>query len=177
MKIRIFFISLLLVLFLPSCIVFGDDSDLETNPDISSIVNASSDIVTAPIINSRAAIIYDRSSGSILYGKAENEKKKMASTTKIMTAIVVIENSNLNDIVTISSKAAGTGGSRLGLHTNDKISINDLLYGLLLCSGNDAAIALAENVGGSVEGFANLMNSKANELYLTSTHFKWCLWC
>ena len=171
MKIRIFFISLLLVLFLPSCIVFGDDSDLETNPDISSIVNASSDIVTAPIINSRAAIIYDRSSGSILYGKAENEKKKMASTTKIMTAIVVIENSNLNDIVTISSKAAGTGGSRLGLHTNDKISINDLLYGLLLCSGNDAAIALAENVGGSVEGFANLMNSKANELHLTSTHF------
>ena len=78
MKIRIFFISLLLVLFLPSCIVFGDDSDLETNPDISSIVNASSDIITAPIINSRAAIIYDRSSGSILYGKAENEKKKMA---------------------------------------------------------------------------------------------------
>ena len=171
MKIRIFFISLLLVLFLPSCIVFGDDSDLETNPDISSIVNASSDIITAPIINSRAAIIYDRSSGSILYGKAENEKKKMASTTKIMTAIVVIENSNLNDIVTISSKAAGTGGSRLGLNTNDKISINDLLYGLLLCSGNDAAIALAENVGGSVEGFANLMNSKANELHLTSTHF------
>ena len=67
----------------------------------------------------------------------------MASTTKIMTAIVVIENTNLEEIATVSPKAAGTGGSRLGLHTNDKISIMDLLYGLLLCSGNDAAVAHA----------------------------------
>ena len=95
----------------------------------------------------------------------------MASTTKIMTAIVVIENSNLNDVVTISSKAAGTGGSRLGLHTNDTISVINLLYGLLLCSGNDAAVALAEHVSGNVENFSNLMNQKCNELNLNSTHF------
>ena len=95
----------------------------------------------------------------------------MASTTKIMTAIIVIENSNLDDIVTISQKAAGTGGSRLGLHVNDKISIRDLLYGLLLCSGNDSAVALAETIGGSVEEFANLMNQKAISLGLNSTHF------
>ena len=69
----------------------------------------------------------------------------MASTTKIMTAIVVIENSNLNDIVTVSKKAAKTGGSRLGLKTGDKIKLLDLLYGLLLPSGNDAAYALAEH--------------------------------
>ena len=95
----------------------------------------------------------------------------MASTTKIMTAIVVLENTNLDDIVTISSKAAGTGGSRLGLHKDDKISIQDLLYGLLLCSGNDAAVALAEHVSGDLSNFANMMNSKATSLGLSSTHF------
>lgn len=88
-----------------------------------------------------------------------------------MTAIIVIEKSNLEDIVTVSKKAASTGGSRLGLHTDDKISVLNLLYGLLLCSGNDAAVALAEYVGGDVSNFANLMNSKASELGLTSTHF------
>ena len=85
----------------------------------------------------------------------------MASTTKIMTAIVVLENANLSDEVTIDSKAAGIGGSRLGLKKNDKITVNDLLYGLMLRSGNDAAIALATFVGGSVEGFAEMMNKKA----------------
>ena len=150
--------------------VYADDEDFEILSDISS-VNVSSEINTEPSINSRAAIIYERSSGTILFGKNENEKRKMASTTKIMTAIVVIEKSNLEDVVTISKKAAGTGGSRLGLHTDDKISVHDLLYGLLLRSGNDAAVALAEYVGGDVSNFANLMNSKTSELGLTSTHF------
>lgn len=93
------------------------------------------------------------------------------TTMKIITAIIVIENANLDDIVTISSKAAGTGGSRLGLHTDDKISVRNLLYGLMLCSGNDAAVALAEHVGGDVPSFANLMNRKVQELGLNSTHF------
>jgi len=95
----------------------------------------------------------------------------MASTTKIMTAIIVLENSNLDDVVTISSKAAGTSGSRLGLKTNDKISVRDLLYGLMLCSGNDAAFALAEYVGGDLPSFAILMNNKCKFLGLTSTNF------
>ena len=151
--------------------VFADDENEEILNNISSFIETSSNIVSEPTINSRAAIIYDRSSGSILYGKNENEKRKMASTTKIMTALIVIENSNLDDIVTISSNAAGTGGSRLGLHTNDKISIRDLLYGLMLCSGNDAAVALAEYVGGDLPGFATLMNNKCDFLKLTSTHF------
>lgn len=122
-------------------------------------------------INSRAAVVIDRNSNTVLYGKNENEIKKMASTTKIMTSIIVIENSNLSDIVTVSKKAAGTGGSRLGLKTNDKISVNNLLYGLMLCSGNDAAVCLAEYVGGNIEGFAELMNQKANSLGLKNTHF------
>ena len=150
--------------------VHADDEDYGNVFDFSSI-NVSSEIVEEPTINSKSAIIYERSSGTVLFGKNENEKRKMASTTKIMTAIIVIEKSNLEDIVTVSSKAAGTGGSRLGLHSNDKVSVLDLLYGLLLCSGNDAAVALAEYVGGNVPNFSNLMNSKVSELGLTSTHF------
>ena len=122
-------------------------------------------------INSRIALIYDRESGRILYEKNGNKQTPMASTTKIMTAIVVLENANLSDMVTITSKAAGTGGSRLGLKKNDKITVNDLLYGLLLRSGNDAAVALAIHIGGSVEGFAELMNKKAQEMGLLNSHF------
>ena len=164
-------LCLFIIIFSYILPVYADDEDFENFSDISSVINASSEIVAEQTINSRAAIVYDRSSGTILFGKNENEKRKMASTTKIMTAIVVIEKSNLEDIVTVSSKAAGTGGSRLGLHTDDKISVLNLLYGLLLCSGNDAAVALAEYVGGDVSGFADLMNSKASNLGLTSTHF------
>ena len=122
-------------------------------------------------LDSRIALIYDRASGRILYEKNGNKQTPMASTTKIMTAIVVLENANLKDTVTIDSKAAGIGGSRLGLKKNDKITVNDLLYGLMLRSGNDAAIALATYVGGSTEGFAEMMNNKAKELGLTNSHF------
>lgn len=122
-------------------------------------------------LDSRIALIYDRASGRILYEKNGNKQTPMASTTKIITAIVVLENANLKDTVTIDSKAAGIGGSRLGLKKNDKITVNDLLYGLMLRSGNDAAIALATYVGGSTEGFAEMMNNKAKELGLTNSHF------
>lgn len=171
MKIYRVLICLFLIIFSYIFPVFADEEDLENPIDFSYITSSSSEIITEPSINSRAAIVLDRNSGLILYGKNENEKRKMASTTKIMTAIVVIENANLESIVTISQKAAGTGGSRLGLHTNDKVSVKDLLYGLLLCSGNDAAVALAEFVGGDLPGFSNLMNNKVSELGLTSTHF------
>ena len=123
-------------------------------------------------LNSRSCIVLDRQSKSILYGKNEKNKVKMASTTKIMTAIVVIENADLNKTVEISKKSASTGGSRLGLKTGDKITINHLLYGLMLRSGNDAAVALAESISGSVSDFAILMNNKAKELGLKNTNFE-----
>ena len=123
-------------------------------------------------INSRSAVVIDRNTNTILYGKNENEKRKMASTTKIMTATIIIENCNLNDIVTISKKSASTGGSRLGLKTGDKVSVKDLLYGLMMRSGNDSAVALAEYCSGSVSNFAEKMNLKAAELGLTNTHFE-----
>lgn len=141
------------------------------NEMIAEAIETTSNVTDEPKINSRAAIVIDRNSKAILYGKNENSKRAMASTTKIMTAMVVIQNTNLNNIVEISKKAAGTGGSRLKIKAGDKITVRDLLYGLLLRSGNDAAVALAEYVGGSVEEFANLMNENAKQLNLKNTHF------
>ena len=154
-------------------ISFADDF-FEYNISDSSILEVFSQDAdkNIPSINARHAIVLDRNSGTVLYGKNENEQCKMASTTKILTAIVVIENSpDLSAIVTVSSKAAHTGGSRLGLSTDDKISVYDLLYGLLMVSGNDAAVALAEFTSNDINGFSILMNQKANELGLTSSHF------
>lgn len=171
MKIYKFLIYLFIIFLLGISPVYADDENFESLSDFSTVQSSSLENITEPTINSRAAIVYERSSGKILYGKAENEKRKMASTTKIMTAVLVLENTNLDDIITVSSKAASTGGSRLGLHKDDKISIQDLLYGLLLCSGNDAAVALAEHTGGDLSNFANMMNNKVASLGLSSTHF------
>lgn len=137
-----------------------------------NLLSTSSSLNETPTINARHSVILDRSSKTVLYGKCENEKCKMASTTKIMTCLIVLENcNNLDQIITVSKKAAGTGGSRLGLKTNDQITIKNLLYGLMMVSGNDAAVALAESVAGSVEDFAILMNKKAEKIGLISTHF------
>lgn len=145
-----------------------DNVDIE---GIDKVIETMADTTNEPKINSRYAVVMDRKSKAILYGKNEITKTKMASTTKIMTAIVVIENTDLSNIVEISAKAAGTGGSRLKIKKGDKVSVRDLLYGLMLRSGNDAAVALAEYVGGNIQGFAILMNKKAEELGLTNTHF------
>lgn len=135
------------------------------------VMQASTDPSEEPITYSRAVVVYDRTSKTVLYGKNENDVRAMASTTKIMTATLLIENADLSQTVEVSKRAANTGGSRLGLKTGDKITLNDLLYGLMLCSGNDAAVQIAETVGGSVEGFAEMMNNKAKDLGLTNTSF------
>lgn len=167
-------VCIILILNIQS--VFADDIDsevIEINQEFTEncINEVAKNVSGEPTINSRKAIVYDRKSKTILYAKNENIKCAMASTTKIMTAIVVLENANLSDEVTISAKAGTTGGSRLGLKKGDKITLNDLLYGLMLRSGNDAAVAIAEHVGGSVQEFAKLMNTKASELGLTNTNF------
>lgn len=154
---------------------FADDIDNETidvSTELNSFIDTSAETIKEPDVNSRACVVIDRKTNSVLFGKNENSKKKMASTTKIMTATIIIEKCNLSDTIEISKKAAGTGGSRLGLKTGDKITILDLLYGLMLRSGNDAAVALAEYAGGDINGFAKLMNAKALELGLTNTHFE-----
>ncbi len=166
-----------LIFFITNTVLADDILPLEDNFDISEILNdietieTSSNNIQEPSINSRAYVVIDRKSNTMLIGKNENQKKKMASTTKIMTALVVIEHCNLSDTVEISKKAASTGGSRLGLKTGDKITVSDLLYGLMMRSGNDAAVALAEYVSGSIHDFAKIMNAKAQELGLSNTHF------
>lgn len=158
-----------------SIISYCDDIDIETvdvNAQVISNITQTQNGIKIPDTNSRSCVVIDRNTNTILYGKNENTIRKMASTTKIMTATIIIENCNLNETIEVSKKAAGTGGSRLGLKTGDKITIKDLLYGLMLCSGNDAAVALAEYAGGSIDGFANLMNNKCTDLGLSNTHFQ-----
>lgn len=122
-------------------------------------------------INARSAIVYDRKYKKILYEKNINEKVPNASTTKMLTAIVAYENADMDEVVIVTKKAANTGGSRLGLRTNDKVTLGDLMKGLLLCSGNDAAVAIAEHVGGSEEMFCEMMNEKAKEIGALNTNF------
>ena len=167
---------LLLTMSTSNIITFADDKIEEynkkiDNSEINKTVETSGKLNDEPKINSRSAVVIDRKSKAVIYGKNENVKKAMASTTKIMTAMVVIQNTNLNNTVEISKKSAGTGGSRLGLKVGDKITVKDLLYGLLLRSGNDCAVALAEYVAGSVQEFSNLMNQNAQMLGLNNTHF------
>lgn len=170
------FILLFVFTFFP---IYADDLSEEENIDISSdledvlIQETSSTVDSNSLnLNCSSCVVIDRLSKTILYGKNEKNRVKMASTTKIMTAIVVIENSSLDTTVEVSQKAASTGGSRLGLKAGDKITIRDLLYGLMLRSGNDTAVCLAENISGNIADFANLMNAKAQELGLSNSHFE-----
>ena len=170
MKKILYSMLIFLLILLNFSTVCADDVDNEVDFEDTIEVTASN-VSELPKTNSRRYIVYDRISKSMIIGKNEDIKSAMASTTKIMTTIVILEKADLNETVTVSAKAGGTGGSRLGLKRGDKTSVRDLLYGLMLRSGNDAAVALAEHVGGSVKGFAELMNGKAIELGLTNTHF------
>lgn len=166
---KLFFTFTIFTTLVTSQVLADDIDNSDEIIDITKEVSAPS---TKELnINSRSYIVLDRKTNEVLFGKNQFEKRKMASTTKIMTALITLERVNLQDNVTVSKKAARTGGSRLGLKANDIITVNDLLYGLMLCSGNDAAVCLAEYVGGSIEEFAELMNQKAKELNLTNTHF------
>jgi len=121
--------------------------------------------------NAEAAALIDVESGRLLYSHNGDKRMRIASLTKIMTAIVAIEHGDLSDIVKTGRRAAGKEGSSIYLRVGDEMSLHHLLYGLMLRSGNDAAVAIAEHVGGSEEGFVHLMNEKARELGLENTHF------
>ncbi|MBS4173326.1 D-alanyl-D-alanine carboxypeptidase family protein [Bacillus sp. FJAT-49736] len=122
-------------------------------------------------VSARSAILMDQDSGRILFEKNANEVSRIASITKIMTAILAIESGKLNKTVTISDRAVRTEGSSIYLKPGDKMKLEDLVYGLMLRSGNDAANSIAEYVGGSIEGFVFLMNQKAREIGMNNTHF------
>lgn len=119
----------------------------------------------------KSAALIDASNGRVLFQKNGKKEMPMASTTKIMTCIVTLENATLDDIVTISKNAAKQPDVQLNAQEGEQFKLEDLLYSLMLESHNDVAVAIAEHVGGSVEGFASLMNEKAKELGCTHTQF------
>ncbi|WP_445492121.1 D-alanyl-D-alanine carboxypeptidase family protein [Niallia sp. 03133] len=122
-------------------------------------------------VSANSAVLMEQKSGRVLYEKDAYTKRRIASITKIMTAILAIESGNLDKKVTISENAVTAEGSSIYLKAGEKISLKDLVYGLMLRSGNDAAVAIAEFVGGSVDGFVYLMNQKAQEIGMNNTHF------
>ena len=124
-----------------------------------------------PKLYAKAAVLTDADTGRVLYGRAPDEALPMASTTKIMTLILALEYGNPDDVVTVSSYAAKMPEVRLGLHAGDRYVLQDLLYSMMLESHNDSACAVAEQVGGSVEAFAQMMNRKAAEIGLHDTYF------
>lgn len=132
----------------------------------------------APLENStdlklyaQSAVLMDAGSGRILYEKNGHDKKPMASTTKIMTCILALENGNPEDYVEVSAYAAGMPKVKLNIRQGESYLLKDLLYSLMLESHNDSAVAIAEHIGGSVEGFAELMNRKAREIGCRDTCF------
>lgn len=145
--------------------IFGSSKNIFVRENL--IVGADSLSVSA-----KSAILIEASSGEVIFAKNPDEKLSMASTTKIMTALVALENSDPNKAVKVSPLAVNIEGSSIYLFPGEEMSLLDLLYGMLLESANDAAAAIAIEVGGSIEGFAALMNKKAEELGLQSTHFE-----
>ncbi len=122
-------------------------------------------------VSAESAVLMEQSSGKVLYAKNPHQRMKIASITKIMTAILAIESGKMDKTVTISKTAVQTEGSSLYLKPGQKIKLEDLVYGLMLRSGNDAAQAIAETVGGSIEGFVFMMNQKAEEIGMRNTNF------
>lgn len=118
-----------------------------------------------------SAILMDADSGRVLYERNADRKMLIASTTKILTALVAIEEGDLHDTVKVSREAAYTEGSAMYLTEGETLTLETLLYGVLLCSGNDAAVAVAQHVGGSAKGFVALMNEKARELGMEHSSF------
>lgn len=135
-------------------------------------VTASSEHPTkSRTVSAKSAVLYEPESGRFLYSKNAFQRLPMASTTKIMTALVAIENTALTDEVVITEEAVGIEGSSAYLKEGEILSMEELLYALLLRSANDAAVAIACEIGGSVEGFADIMNERAASLGLSDTHF------
>lgn len=127
--------------------------------------------ITASQLYAQSAVLMDADSGRILFAKNGQEERAMASTTKIMTCILALENGDLSEEITVSAEAASQPAVRLGMREGQRFRLNDLLYSLMLESHNDSAVAVAECVGGTVEGFAAMMNRKAMELGCSDTYF------
>lgn len=124
-----------------------------------------------PTVSADHAILIERESGDVLFEKNAYDQKAIASITKVMTAIIAIESGQMEETVTTSRRAIYTEGSSLYLEQGERMILEDLTYGLMLRSGNDAAVAISEHIGNSVEGFVYLMNQKAQWIGMNDTYF------
>mgnify|MGYP002285991755 CR=1 FL=1 len=122
-------------------------------------------------VNVPSAVVIDAKTGRVLYDKNADEKRPMASLTKVMTSILLVENCKMDELIEIPSCAANIGGSTVGLKKGDKVTARSLLYGMLLPSGNDCAMSTAIHIGGTIENFANMMIKKAREIGVFDTSF------
>jgi D-alanyl-D-alanine carboxypeptidase (penicillin-binding protein 5/6) len=134
-------------------------------------MGAIGDLANTPAVSARAVLLADAVTGTTLCEKRSREPLPPASTTKIMTALVALERGNLADLVTVPAEALEVGEASMGLVLGERLSVEDLLYGLLLTSGNDASVAIAMYIAGSVDGFVALMNERAETLGLEATHY------
>jgi serine-type D-Ala-D-Ala carboxypeptidase (penicillin-binding protein 5/6) len=125
----------------------------------------------APVIEPASAIVIDNQTGEPLFERNIHDRRQIASITKLMTAIVILEENDMDSIVTVSSKANYADGSQMFLRTGEEITVENLMYGLMINSANDAAMTLAEFNAGSEEAFVDKMNQKALSLGLLNTHF------
>ncbi|MGI6285277.1 D-alanyl-D-alanine carboxypeptidase family protein [Neomoorella humiferrea] len=124
-----------------------------------------------PEVTAAAAVLMDMATGKVLYEKNPDERKAPASTTKILTALIALEKGRLDDVITVGPNPPRVDGTRVYLVEGEQVTLENLLYAMLLNSGNDAALAIAEHYGGSQEGFARLMNEKAASLGAVNSHF------
>ena len=147
----------------------------QTSPSpFPSTLRTPAPTTSAPEVGAGSAVLVDLDSGQVLFELDRHERRPIASLTKIMTALLVVERAGLTDVVTVSEGAASgqvSGISGLGLEPGERIRVNELLYALLLQSANDAALALAEHVSGSVDAFVEAMNARAEQLGMTRTMF------
>ncbi len=139
---------------------------------VAILIFSANTTVSALSVSAQYACMIDAQTGRVIYEHNAYKQHSMASTTKIMTALVAVENSELSEMVTVSKNAAGTEGTSLYLKAGENISMEDLLYGLLLQSGNDAAIAIAEHVAGTTKEFAAMMTSRAKTIGANQTSFQ-----
>lgn len=153
----------------------GLNASAGSEPEQDAVPTWNSADLTSPLpvpeVSARTAVVIDVNSGRVLYEKQKDEKAYPASTTKIMTALLAIEQGDLNETVKIAPEAVGMEGSSIYLAPGEELPLRDLVYGLMLRSGNDAAVAIAGKIGGDPQAFVDMMNSRARELGAKNTHF------
>ncbi len=138
---------------------------------VLSLLSSIPGLAAPPDIQAGAAVLIDADTGTVLYRKSAHDSRPMASTTKVMTALLALEQADLDEEATVSTVVNTISGSRVGLRPGDVVRMDDLLTALLVDSANDAAAVIAEHISGSVEDFADLMNARAEQLGATDTHF------